>query len=434
MIALVDCNNFYASCERVFAPKLERAAVVVLSNNDGCVVARSNEAKALGIPMGAPLFKIRDLIECRGVKVFSSNYELYGDMSARVTAVLRRFAPEIEIYSIDESFINLDGVGSRERTVRLAEDIRTTVERWTGIPVSVGLGDSKTLAKLANRIAKRAGSGVHCCGAVSATPDLRKLPVEQIWGIGKKLASRLRSVRIWTALEFRDAPSALIRKIGGVVTERAHRELKGLRCIEFEQPQPRQNICCSRSFGGRIRSLGQIEAALSAHVDHAVRRMRGEGSTACAVQVFVGTDPFEKGVPQYHSSATGKLTAQSDDLLTITGEANALLRKIHREGYGYKRVGVLLLGLTSKGHGQLRLFDETQPDRSNGGLRLTLKRERLNQALEKIISKHGREAIVLGRTPAKGLAGQDSAADWRMKRQRCSPRYTTRWEELPIVR
>ena len=220
MIALVDCNNFYASCERVFCPSLVGKPVVVLSNNDGCVVARSNEAKALGIAMGVPLFKIKELVATENVQVFSSNYELYGDMSSRIVSVLRQFAPEIEIYSIDESFIKFDGVPDMGN---LSLQMRSIVRQWTGITVSVGLGDTKTLAKIANHKAKKKPSGVHCT-QTDSIDDLVDLPVGEIWGIGSKLARRLRSVGILTAIQLKNASSALVRKIGGVVMDRTHQE------------------------------------------------------------------------------------------------------------------------------------------------------------------------------------------------------------------
>ncbi|MFP6899342.1 MAG: Y-family DNA polymerase, partial [Opitutales bacterium] len=242
---MADCNNFYVSCERVFQPSLEGRPVIVLSNNDGCVVARSNEAKELGIAMGAPYFQIQRTCERSGVVVFSSNYELYGDMSRRVVSVMRRFAPQLEVYSIDESFLNLDGARS---PLSLADEVRLTVERWTGVPISVGLGPTKTLAKLANRLAKK-GSG---CQLVE-TGDrelLAGVEVEGVWGVGRRWGMRLRRVGVKTALDLAEAPTPIVRSIGGVTLERTHRELGGLRCFGMEEsPQPRKNVCSSRSFG-----------------------------------------------------------------------------------------------------------------------------------------------------------------------------------------
>ena len=427
MIALVDCNNFYASCERVFCPSLVGKPVVVLSNNDGCVVARSNEAKALGVAMGVPLFKIKELVATENVQVFSSNYELYGDMSSRIVSVLRRYAPEIEIYSIDESFIKFDGVPDM---VNLSSQMRSIVSQWTGIPVSVGLGDTKTLAKIANHKAKKKPSGVHLTGTDSIV-DLVDLPVDEIWGIGSKFARRLRSVGILTALQLKNASSALVRKIGGVVMERTHQELNGFRCFDFEQPQPRQNICCSRSFGRRVEKLEQLEAALSSYVSTAVRKMRAEGSVASGIQVFINTDRFNKGTRQYHNSAAGKLPCPSNDLLTIAHEANRHLKRIFREGYAYKKIGVLLLGLAPEGLQQLPLSASSVRRNKNGRIEIKVKRQRLNEAIEEIASRLGKEAVTLGLMPRKKSNPYESP--WQLRRDRLSPQYTTRWEDLLLV-
>ena len=427
MIALVDCNNFYASCERVFCPSLVGKPVVVLSNNDGCVVARSNEAKALGVAMGVPLFKIKELVATENVQVFSSNYELYGDMSSRIVSVLRRYAPEIEIYSIDESFIKFDGVPDM---VNLSSQMRSIVSQWTGIPVSVGLGDTKTLAKIANHKAKKKPSGVHLTGTDSIV-DLVDLPVDEIWGIGSKFARRLRSVGILTALQLKNASSALVRKIGGVVMERTHQELNGFRCFDFEQPQPRQNICCSRSFGRRVEKLEQLEAALSSYVSTAVRKMRAEGSVASGIQVFINTDRFNKGTRQYHNSAAGKLPCPSNDLLTIAHEANRHLKRIFREGYAYKKIGVLLLGLAPEGLQQLPLSASSVRRNKNGRIEIKVKRQRLNEAIEEIASRLGKDAVTLGLMPRKKSNPYESP--WQLRRDRLSPQYTTRWEDLLLV-
>ena len=428
MIALVDCNNFYVSCERVFNPKLEGKPVVVLSNNDGCVVARSNEAKALGIKMGVPFFKIKKLVETKKVRVFSSNYELYGDMSSRVVSILRRFAPEIEIYSIDESFINFDGVPNLSE---LSSKMCSTVKQWSGIPVSVGLGDTKTLAKIANNIAKKQPNGVHRTSD-NSIEDLKSLNVDEIWGIGSKLARRLRSANISTALHFKNASSALVRKIGGVMMERTHQELNGLRCFKFEQPQPRQNICCSRSFGKKVERLEDLTAALSSYVSKAVRKMRLEGSVASGIQVFLHTDRFNKNAPQYYNSASGKLPYPSRDLLTIANEANRHLKRIFKEGFAYKKVGVLLLGLSTKGQQQLPLFASSISHKRNGRIEIKVKRERLNRAIEEIITKLGKQSISLGHTPAK--RNNHLQSPWQLRRENLSPKYTTRWDDLILVK
>ena len=428
MIALVDCNNFYASCERVFNPKLEGHPVVVLSNNDGCVVARSNEAKALGIKMGAPLFKIKDLVQSHCVHVFSSNYELYGDMSGRVISVLKQFAPDIEVYSIDESFINFDGVPDLKK---LSSKMRSQVKQWTGIPVSVGLGSTKTLAKIANHKAKKKPNGMHCT-TPDSTEDLIDLPVDEVWGIGLKLARRLRAVGVFTVLQFKNASSALVRKIGGVVMERTHQELNGLRCFEFEQPQPRQNICCSRSFGSRAETLDEMEAAIASHVTRAVRKMRSEGSVANGIQVFINTDRFKKELPQYYNSASGKLPFPTNDMLTIANAANRHLKRIFREGYAYKKAGVLLLGLAPEGNQQLPLFADTIKQKRNGRIELKVKRQRLNDAIEDIVQRYGKHSINIGRATAKPTITKPQR--WQQNQNKLSPKYTTNWDHILTVK
>ena len=428
MIALVDCNNFYASCERVFNPKLEGHPVVVLSNNDGCVVARSNEAKALGIKMGAPLFKIKDLVQSHCIQVFSSNYELYGDMSGRVISVLKQFAPDIEVYSIDESFINFDGVPDLKK---LSSKMRSQVKQWTGIPVSVGLGSTKTLAKIANHKAKKKPNGMHCT-TPDSTEDLIDLPVDEVWGIGLKLARRLRAVGVFTVLQFKNASSTLVRKIGGVVMERTHQELNGLRCFEFEQPQPRKNICCSRSFGSRTETLDEMEAAIASHVTRAVRKMRSEGSVANGIQVFINTDRFKKELPQYYNSASGKLPFPTNDILTIANAANRHLKRIFREGYAYKKAGVLLLGLAPEGNQQLPLFADTIKQKRNGRIELKVKRQRLNDAIEDIVQRYGKHSINIGRSTAKPTITKPQR--WQQNQNKLSPKYTTNWDHILTVK
>ena len=351
MIALADCNNFYVSCERVFRPALRNRPVIVLSNNDGCAVARSNEAKELGIPMGAPYHQIKKICECNGVKVFSSNYELYGDMSRRVTSVLARFAPELEIYSIDESFLNLSGV---ESPLLLSQRIRKTVGRWTGIPISIGLGKTKTLAKLANRLAKRRKTG---CFQVN--PDqqniLREVSIEDIWGVGRRLSVRLKRVGLNNVLSFVQAPSSVIRSIGGVTLERTQRELSGISCLEMEEiAQPRKNTCSSRSFGRMVEELNELEEAVANYAVKATRKIRSEGSLASAIQVFINTNRFREDQEQYANSRSLSFDEPTDDPIRVVKNAKILLRSIYRKGYAYKKAGVILIDLIPKERGTAR--------------------------------------------------------------------------------
>ena len=318
MLALVDCNNFYVSCERVFDPSLEGRPVIVLSNNDGCAVARSNEAKALGIRMGAPFFQVRDLCNRHSVVVLSSNYELYGDMSRRVTSVLREFAPQLEIYSIDESFLHLGGI---EDPTAMAKELNRRVRQWTGIPVSVGIANSKTLAKAANKIAKSKGSGVCQLEPATCTESLSKIPVGDIWGIGRRLRDKLAHLGISTAKDLAQAHPPLIRRIGGVTLERTLRELNGISCIEMEQPQPRKNICSSRSFGHPLTEISDLEEALSNYAITAVQRMRDQGTLAQGIQVFLGTNTFKENA---HSTTTRYPQASQNPQMT-----DSLLSQLH---------------------------------------------------------------------------------------------------------
>ena len=407
MLALVDCNNFYASCERVFNPSLEGVPIVVLSNNDGCAVARSNEAKALGIKMGAPFFKIKALCQWRNVQVFSSNYELYGDLSRRVTHVLRRFAPQIEVYSIDESFLYLDELAD---PLAFAENLRRTVKQWTGIPVSIGLGPTKTLTKLANRVAKKSGAG--CLVANEKMfPDIE---VQDIWGIGRRLGRKLKETGIRTADKFVATSPSVLRRIGGVQLERTLRELQGLRCWGMEESVPRQNMCSSRSFGHPVTQLSDMEEALTSYVMNAVKRMRSQDSQATGIQVFIQTNPF-KDTPQHHDSRSITLPEATDDLLSINAVALKLLRQIFRKGFVYKKCGILLLGLEPKSLRQATLFPAIDFE----------KRTKLNSAIDVIQAQYGNRAIF----PASRGVHQT----WKMRRNQSSPRWTTCWEEIPVV-
>ncbi len=412
MIALADCNNFYVSCERVFRPSLEGRPVIVLSNNDGCAVARSNEAKALGIAMGAPYHQIKRLCGRNGVFVFSSNYELYGDMSRRVVSVLSRFSPEMEIYSIDESFLNLEGSPD---PLGLSGRMRETVRKWTGIPISVGLGKTKTLAKLANRLAKKEHAG---CLQVEAgnRSTLGNVPIEDVWGVGRRLSVRLRRVGLENAWAFAQAPSSAIRAIGGVTLERTQRELTGVACLEMEEvPQPRKNTCCSRSFGKPVTGRGELEEAVANYAVRATRKVRAEGSLACGLQVFLTTNRFRKDQPQYSNSRTLSLDEPTDDPIRIVRNAKALLSSIYRKGYAYKKAGVLLLDLVSGRSRQGLLFEEHGDERRRGFV----------NALEEVAARYGQSGAF--------LAAQGVRRSWSMKRQSRTPRYTTCWDELPLV-
>ena len=412
MIALADCNNFYVSCERVFRPSLEGRPVIVLSNNDGCAVARSNEAKILGIGMGAPFHQIKRLCGGNGVVVFSSNYELYGDMSRRVVSVLSRFVPEMEIYSIDESFLNLEGLPD---PLGLCRRMRETVRKWTGIPISVGLGKTKTLAKLANRLTKKEKTG--CLQIDEADGGLiGRVPIEDVWGVGRRLSVRLRRIGLRDAWAFARAPSSAIRAIGGVTLERTQRELSGIPCLKMEEvPQPRKNTCCSRSFGKPVTGLEELEEAVANYAVRTTRKVRSEGSLACGLQVFLTTNRFRKDQPQYSNSRTLSLDEPTDDPIRIVKHAKSLLGSIYRKGYAYKKAGVLLLDLVSGGSRQGLLFEEHGDERRRGFV----------NALEEVAARYGQSGAF--------LAAQGIRRSWSMKRESRTARYTTCWEELPVV-
>ena len=411
MIALADCNNFYVSCERVFKPWLNERPVIVLSNNDGCAIARSNEAKRLGIKMGAPYYQIKGLCQNHRVSVFSSNYELYGDMSKRVVSILMRFTPESEVYSIDESFLSLEQIHD---PVRTAEEMRKTVLKWTGIPISVGIGPTKTLAKMANRMAKKQNTG---CLMLKGSENslISSVRVRDVWGIGRRIEEKLKRLKILTAFDLANAPAPIIRKVGSVQLERTQKELQGLQCISIGQiPEPKKNVCCSRSFGRTVTDLEELEEAVANHAVRATQKIRKEGSITCGLRVFIMTNRFSKD-PQYSNSKTIGFDEPSDDPIRILSTAKELLRSIYRKGYSYKKAGVMLLNLRTRDQDQELLFRDHYDK----------KRNRLVKALESINSRYGTESAF--------LAAQGIDRSWDMKRQRRTPRYTTNWNEIPAI-
>lgn len=417
VFALIDCNNFYASCERVFNPKLNGKPVVVLSNNDGCVVARSNEAKALGIGMGVPEFQIRPLLRAHQVQVFSSNYTLYGDMSQRVMETLEQFCPDLEIYSIDEAFLSLSGFASRNLT-DYGQTIRTTVKRWTGIPVSVGIAETKTLAKLANRVAKRTPDtgGVF---DLRACPDrlalLGRIPVEEVWGIGPNHARMLMGHGITTVLQLTQANDQWIRKLLGIVGLRLVTELRGISCLDLEQcPPPKQGLTCSRSFGKPVTTLAEMEEAVSAYASRVAEKVRREQSAATVLSVFLTTNTF-KDTPQYSNALTLTLSVATDSTPELIHQAILGIRKLYREGYQYKKAGVTLTGLVPARQIQSDLFDLKDRTRST----------RLMAALDAINERWGAGTLQ--------YASDGLAKPWKAQFHRRSPAYTTSWDELPIV-
>lgn len=426
LFALIDCNNFYASCERVFRPDLAHTPIVVLSNNDGCVVARSAEVKALGVPMGVPYFKARDVLRAHGVAVFSSNYELYGDLSARVMAVLARFSPDVEVYSIDEAFLGLDGFTGRDLDAHM-RDLRATVRRWTGIPVSVGVAPTKTLAKVAAERAKK----VPHLGGVLVLPDqaaaeaaLAQTPVGDVWGIGRRWSKRFAALDVMTALDFARQSEHWIRKKMGVTGARTQAELLGRACFGLQtQPQPRQSCVASRSFAHTVTELDDLKSAVATFAARAAERLRAGRLVGGQVSAFILTDRFDASARQYNGSATQALASPTNLTADITRAALAALARAYRPGFAYKKAGVMLLDLSGEDAAQATLFARPAPDAARAA--------RLQRAFDALNgSGHGRGDVVrLGAMGVKPRAGQT----WQLRREHRSPRYSTQWAELPTV-
>lgn len=416
--ALADCNSFYASCEKAFDPRLKGRPVVVLSNNDGCVVARSAEAKKLGIPMGAPAFKHENLFQAHDVAVFSSNYALYGDMSARVMRTMADMVPECEVYSIDEAFLRLDGL--RGDMAAFCGEIRERVLHWTGIPVSIGIGDTKTLAKAANKMAKKVGKdGVFDLRRPDADEWLAKLDVEDVWGVGPRYAKLLRGRRVFTALDLKRADRAWIRKHMTVQGVQTVLELNGQPCIPMEQaPPPKKVICCSRSFGAYVRSLDGLREAVATYATRAAEKLRGQNSVCSIVQVFIRTNPFKPEHRQHAEFAQAVLSVATDYTPDILRAALSVLKKIYREGHAYQKAGVLLAGIELKRSRQLSLIAPQPEDDA--------RRSRAMAVLDAANRKYGRGSLA--------YAAQGMEPEWGMRREKLSPAYTTRWDQLLEVR
>lgn len=418
--ALVDGNNFYVSCERVFNPRLEGRPVVVLSNNDGCVVARSNEAKALGVEMGEPWFKRRAWAKRHGILAYSSNYALYADMSNRMMAVLGRFVTRREIYSIDECFLDLAGCAHMD-LVDYGRRIRRTVRQWVGIPVCVGIGPTKTLAKLANHCAKKelAGrDGVCDFGRLDpAQLDglFGRIPVGKVWGVGPRLAEGLSRMGIATVRDLRAADARALRASFSVVLERTVLELRGVSCLALEELAPaRKQIVCSRAFGRYVQTQAGLAEAVSTYMARAAEKLRRQHSVAGAVQVFIRTNPFKEDHPQHQCGLTVPLASPTSDTRRLTQAALEGLKRIYRPGHAYQKAGVMLMELREAGHEQGQLFGEPAPDRP-----------RLMDVVDRASTRWGRGIL--------RMASEGVRQDWRMQREHLSPACTTRWEDLPRV-
>ena len=417
MYALIDCNNFYASCERVFQPQLNGKPIAILSNNDGCIIARSNEAKALGIHMGDPAFKNRHIFKKYGVYIFSTNFALYGDFSSRVMSVLAEAVPQIEIYSIDEAFMDYSGL---PEPMEHALGLRNKVMQWTGIPTSIGIAETKTLAKVANRIAKKeVQSGVfwlHCPDMIR--DYLKRLPVSKLWGIGRRYAEKLELYSIQTAYELTQRSDSWIQQHMSIVGLKMVQELRGIPCFELETAwQRKKSICTSRTFGEEVRHFSQLAQALSTYAAMCGAKLRKQGSCAGMVTIFIHTNPFKY---QYRANYKGirkmRLKTPTNDSLEIVSATISALRSIYRSDCIYKKAGVIVSGIVPQSQVQLSFFDNI------GDIE---KRHNLMQAVDTVNDSYGRMKV---RFAVNGFERK-----WKLKQERLSPCYTTRMHELMQV-
>ena len=420
MFALVDVNSFYASCESVFRPDLRGKAVIVLSNNDGCIIARSDEVKKLNIPMGAPYFKLKDEIKKHNIHVFSSNYALYADMSDRVMSILESMAPSVEIYSIDEAFMDLSGIRNCRDLDEFGHEIRQRVKQEAHLTVGVGIAPTKTLAKLANYAAKkwtRTGGVLDLSNAERQRKLMSLVPVEEVWGVGRRISRKLNTMGIITAKDLSEQSTWIIRKHFNVVLERTVRELRGEPCLQLEEFAPvKQQIICSRSFGTRITEFMAMRQAVCAYAERAAEKLRGERQYCRQITVFIRTSPHAAGETFYGNQATGILLTPSNDTRDIIRVAMDMLEGIWRDGHRYMKAGVVLGDFFSQGVSQLNLFDEHAPRTNSEALMRVV--DGLNQS-------------------GKGklwFAGQGIRKSWAMKRDMLSPAYTTRYSDLPVAK
>jgi len=417
IFALVDCNNFYASCERIFSPSLERKPLVVLSNNDGCVIARSEEAKALGIGMGVPVFEIGDIIQQHQVHVFSTNYSLYGDISLRVMNVLASFVPGIEIYSIDEAFLDISHI-PKEKLDEFGRAIKDRVFRYTGIPVSIGIAPTKTLAKAASHLAKSEkypGGVLSFKGKTDENDQLHQLPVSEIWGVGEKYQEFFRRSAIFSALDLKNADEYRIREHLGVVGQRLVLELKGKACYKLDDsPEQKKEICTSRSFGHPIESYEELEEATTSYVAKVAMKLRKQKSLAQDLLVFVMTNKYATG-PQYVNHNIVKLPSPTNQTQALIHYARIVLKSIYRKGYLYKKSGIIVSRLVRDNGTQTTLWEKG----------ISLRTKRLLKIIDAINEKSGIEKIK--------FAVQGSGESWKMRQHSLSPHYTTRWEDILTV-
>jgi len=422
LIALVDCNNFYVSCERVFRPDLIGKPVAVLSNNDGCVVSRSKEVKDLGIKMGVPVFQIQQLINQHQITLFSSNYTLYADMSSRVMSTLEAFAPSMEVYSIDEAFLDLTGVCHQD-SIAYGDLIRKTVVRATGIPVCVGMGPTKTLAKLANFAAKKwckTGGVLDLSDLVRREKLMRIVPVSEVWGIGSRTTLKLKQLGIHSVWDLATQSSQRIQKQFNIVVAKTVLELNGVSCFQLEEISAnKQQIVCSRSFGRRLTGYKDLFEAVAEFCSRAAEKLRKQHSVTGCISIFIRTSPFNSQEPQYQRSATIKLNTATQDTRTLITAANRLLKEIFRAGYSYQKCGVQLSQIHSESiPSQFDLFNFADNDLPTENRPLMATVDQINRRFPKAIS----------------IAATGFEQSWQPKSERISPRYTTDWQDLVCVK
>ena len=415
-IALVDCNSFYVSCERLFNPKIRKMPVVVLSNNDGCIISRSNEAKSLGIKMGEPYFKAKDIITKNNVQVFSSNYSLYGDLSRRVMRTLKRFNSDIEVYSIDEAFMDLSNFSDRE-VEEVGKEIRETVLKWTGIPTSIGIAKTKTLSKIANHIAKKKKSGVtSLIGIENIDPILEKVEINDVWGVGRQLTKFYQKNGIYNAKQLKNKSNTWIKKCSNVLSSRTAMELRGIPCIDLETTQTKRKSCVvSRSFGKRVENFQELKEAVASYCLNASEKIRSESLVAKAITVFVRTSPFQRSFGYYSNSKTIDFPIATNNSMETVKAAVSILQNIFKNGYRYQKAGVMLTGL-SNAEDKKNLFSSDKDE----------KIKRLMRSIDNTNYRYGRSTL--------SIASAGVYKKWNMRREHSSKIDTADFYCIPTIK
>lgn len=424
VFALADANSFYASCEAVFNPKLKHLPVIVLSNGDGCVVARNQKAKDAGIKMGEPVFKIKDILRKHKVVALSSNYALYADMSNRFMSVLSCYSPQVEVYSVDESFLYLNGhIGAWNSLSDMGTTVRNHVDRWTGLPICIGFSQTKTLAKLANHVAKKNAQYKGVCDFVSMDSQqlhslFSKIEAAEVWGIGRKLSEKLREMNIISVQDLKNSSPKNLRSKFGVVMERTIEELNGNSCLELSEiAPPRKQIVSSKSFGQKVSSRSELEQSLSEFVSTASLKLRSQNSVCGSLQVFIMTDKFREDEPQYYNHFNVNLPEPTNDVRILSKVAIWALKKIYLDGYLYKKSGVVLMDLREQGQQQFTLFDTKLTDEDS---------PKIMQAMDSLNERFGRGTIKIGSSMGENR--------YKMLFQKKTPSYTTDWQEIPAIK